>query len=418
LRKIADQWLRDILALLHQRRSVTRGEITHSTGLNPASVSHSLRYLTQNGTILKVGELESNGGRRREVIKLNDDAAYFVAVDLEGSRIRFAFTNLVGGIRYRWEEDIESGAPLNVQRVIDGIQTVLRNLAPAQRTRLIAIGISCPGIINKAGQVTAFNLGWQKFPLLAELGKAFDTPLFLEQSHRTCISAERWLGCAQNSDNCVYIAVADGIGASIFVDGHPLVGRDQMAGELGHIVIDPTAPDRCNCGKHGCLESIASSPNIWRQYAEKTGRSVRHIAGSKVIEVFERARQKDPVALEVLDRAAEALGFALACLTNLMNPELIILGGDLIRGEDVFLHRIVKHLKLRAMLDSLEGLQVRITSLGPDIGIMGATSLAVQSSLLDSKLLRKICSPVLDSFDGNRRLNTHRKTRSRAKTAL
>ena len=83
-----------------------------------------------------------------------------------------------------------------------------------------------------------------------------------------------------------------------------------------------------------------------------------------------------------------------------MNPELIILGGDLVMGADVLLHRIVEHLNRRAMPDFLEGLQVRISSLGPDIGIIGAASLAVRSSLLDSKLLKKVCSPVLRSVEG------------------
>jgi predicted NBD/HSP70 family sugar kinase len=418
MRKIADQWLRNILGLLYQRRSATRGEITQSTGLNPASVSHSLRYLTHNGTILKVGELKSDGGRRREVIKLNEEAAYFVAVDLEGSRIRFAFTNFVGEIRYRWEEDIEFGTPLDVRRVVHGVQTVLGNLALSQRSRIIAIGVSCAGIISKSSHVTAFNLGWHKFPLLAEMGKRVDIPIFLEHAHRTCILAERWLGCAQNSNNCAYIMVGNGIGASIYADGRPLGGRDQMAGELGHIVIDPHAPDRCNCGKFGCLEAIASSPNIWRQYAEKTGRPVRHMLGSKVVEVFERARQKDPVALAVLNRAAEALGSALASLTNLMNPELIILGGDLVGGADVLLHRIVEHLNRRAIPDFLEGLQVRVSSLGPDIGLMGAASLAFRSSLLDPKLLRKICCPVSESLHPIARSHAaHRNGRSRAKMA-
>jgi glucokinase len=367
---------------------------------------------------LKVGELESNGGRRREVIKLNEDAAYFVAVDLEGTRIRFAFTNFVGEIRYRWEEDIELGVPLDVRRVVHGIQTVLGNLTPSQRSRVVAIGVSCAGIISKSSQVTAVNLGWQKFPLLAELGKRIDIPIFLEHAHRTCIQAERWLGCAQNSNNCVYIMAGNGIGASIYADGRPLGGRDQMAGELGHIVIDPNASDRCNCGKLGCLEAIASSPNIWRQYAEKMGRPVRHMLGSKVIEVFERARRKDPVALAVLERAAEALGSALACLINLTNPDLIILGGDLVKGEDVLLDRIVEHLKRRTLPDFLEGLQIRVSSLGPDIGIMGAASLAVRSALLDSKLLRKVCSPVLNSLHGAGRPQTsHRKGSPRAKMA-
>src|SRR6266851_7005163 len=101
MRKIADQWLRDILLALYQRQDVTRAEILEDTGLNPASLSHALRFLLRQGTVLKVGDLESNGGRRREVFNLNPEAAYFVGVDLEGQSIRFALTNFLGDIRYR-----------------------------------------------------------------------------------------------------------------------------------------------------------------------------------------------------------------------------------------------------------------------------------------------------------------------------
>jgi len=101
--KIADLWLRQILSLLYQRRSLTRIEIIESTGLNSASVSHTLRYLLGKGVLYKAGDCNAGNGRRRETFALNAEAGYFVALDLEGDRLRFALTNFLGDIRCRWE---------------------------------------------------------------------------------------------------------------------------------------------------------------------------------------------------------------------------------------------------------------------------------------------------------------------------
>src|ERR1035437_5244276 len=111
--KIAGQWLRQILSLLYRRRNLTRIEIIESTGLNAASVSHTLRYLLEKGVLYKAGDCDAGTGRRRETFALNAEAGYFVALDLEGDRLRFALTNFLGDIRCRWEESLEFRKPFS-----------------------------------------------------------------------------------------------------------------------------------------------------------------------------------------------------------------------------------------------------------------------------------------------------------------
>src|SRR6267142_791101 len=133
----------------------------------------------------------------------------------------------------------------------------------------VSVGISCPGIIHENRRVTAVNLGWRKFPLSEKLKEATQLPLSLETACRAYVLAERWLGCAQGVDNCIYIEIGRGVGAGIVVDGRYLEVHDHMAGEFGHITIDASADDPCHCGKRGCLEAIASSSGILRQYRER-----------------------------------------------------------------------------------------------------------------------------------------------------
>src|SRR6185295_12684495 len=107
--KVPEQWLSSILLTIYQNAAITREQIVKTTGLNPASVSQALQHLLSSGTIVKVGELKSRGGRRREVLRLNPEAGYFIAIDLETARVRYALTNLVGDIRYRWEQELKFG---------------------------------------------------------------------------------------------------------------------------------------------------------------------------------------------------------------------------------------------------------------------------------------------------------------------
>ena len=199
--KIPDQWLRQILSLLYQRRNLSRFEIIDTTGLNAASVSRALRYLLGSGVLHKAGDCDVGTGRRRGVFTLNAEAGYFVALDLEGDRLRFGLTNFLGDVRCRWEECLEFRQPLLPEKVVEGIAKVTRDLDEFQLGRVLAVGVSYPGLLDAEGRLSAVNLGWTKVPLLAVLKEAFPWPVFMERDKETCIHAESWLGAAHNSSN-------------------------------------------------------------------------------------------------------------------------------------------------------------------------------------------------------------------------
>lgn len=409
--KVAEQWLKDVLVALYQHQAATRDEIIRTTRLNPASVSHALQYLLRTGTIQKLGLLASRGGRRREVLKLNPEAGYFLAIDLEATRIRFALTNLIGDIRYRYEQEWQFGRELDVRCLRDGLKLVQRNLAAWQRTRVLAVGIAYPGVMDAAGRVSAVNLGWRKFPLPEKLQQVTSLPVFLESSCRTYVLAERWLGQAQGCPNCIFVELGKGIGAGIVAGDQYLEGSDQAAGEFGHITIDERAADECLCGKRGCLEAIASGPNIIRQYAELVDGAGGPGKSIPLGLIFEHARNNDPTALEVVDRASRALGMGLSHLVLLFNPDLIILGGDLMQGEDLLLPRIRKELSAHVP-EFLRTASLRVTSLGQDIGLKGAASLAFRNSVQNSSLLKGLCKPISET------LNVPKKSRVRSSPSL
>lgn len=385
--KIADQWLRQVLLLLYQKRHLTRIEIAELTGLNQASVSHALTHLLTRGLLLKTGELQSTGRRRREVFDLNAEAGYFIGVDLEGDRIRFALTNFVGDIRCRWESALEFRQPLDPATVIEGIHHVSQDFDESTSRRVLAIGVSYPGMIDANGNLVAVNLGWTGCGLAESLKNAFPSwPLFLESDKDTCILAESSRG-SHAYRNALFLIAEGGIGLGILVDGRLVRGMRGITGEIGHWKVLPDAEEICNCGSRGCLEAIASSPNIVRQYvqAEGIGESPRAV---RVTDVFERARQGNKAARAVLERAGRALGLALSHAISLLNPEIVILGGDLITAEDTLVAVIRDEIARRTLPVSTERLLVRISSLGLDIRLRGAVSLAFRS-ILENPILFK-----------------------------
>lgn len=393
--KISDQWLRATLETLYQSRTATRSQLIENTGFNPACISLTLQHLMTSGVLQKVGDLRSTGGRKREVLKLNSEAGYFAVVDLEASQVRFGLTNFLGDLRFRWEDVPAYGRDLDVDRIAAGVQMVLRNLGPAERGRVLAAGISYTGTMDAQGRVSACNLGWIDFPLREQLDEALGLPVFYGSESFCKILAERWLGVAQDSGNCVSVRVELGIGVGIFVDGRLLKGHSGMAGEFGHIAIDPALTYRCNCGKMGCLETVASTPNMIRRYLERTGRADIPPQPSHFAELLGKAREGDPDALAVIDCAGRYLGLALSHLVNVLNPELIVLGGDPVRGEDLFGPRIEAELRRHCLPALLPGLKLRMSSLGDDIGLKGAASLAFRSALEHPQLLKRMAGPVL-----------------------
>jgi len=414
--KVANLWLQEILRLLYKRRTATRNDIIQATDLNPASVSHALRLLLDRGTVLKIGERQSNGGRPSDVLSLNPEAGYFAAVDLEGRSIRFALSNFVGDIRCRWEEDFEPGRPLQVNKLRTGVSRVLRDLDDEQRSRIIAVGVSYPGLLDQEGRLTAFNLGWQNFPFLTQLHEELHLPIFAEHDKHSCVLAERWLGCAQECTDGLFVIVERGIGVGVFLDGKPVDGWRGMVGELGHCIIEPDADDLCGCGRRGCLESIASSVNIVRQYRERTGTADNKQL--RVTDVFERARRGDIVAKAVLERAGKALGRALSYAIQFLNPEIIIFGGDIIAGEDVLLPIVKEEIVRCTLPEVLSGVKITLSSLGLDIRLRGAVSMAFRTSLQDADLLEKMCAPVLNGKQASAPRSLDRGTGERAAVFL
>lgn len=389
--RVSQRWLRDILATLYRISPATRADVALHAKLNNASVSRGLQQLVDSGVIRKIGEHDSRGGRPREIVSIDAAAGAFIVIDLEGVTVRCALTDLLGDIHLRWEERVSVGKALPVRRVFAGIDIVLRDATAVQRERVQAIGVSFPGLLDEQGSLTAVNLGWKGVPLERLLRERYQVPVFLERDEATCIRAERSHGLAKHARDWIYLLVSNGVGVGLVVDGRHVSGHTKMSGELGHFTVDANSPTKCQCGKYGCLETLASTPAIIRHYGELTGHALSLPAAISLAEIFERARQADACALATVKRAGQALGFALSHAVNLLNPELIVLGGDSVSGHDLLIPLIRSEIECHALPQLAAVVRFATSDLGPDIRLRGAASLAFHRCLLEPSLLERLC---------------------------
>ncbi len=274
------------------------------------------------------------------------------AVDIGGTKISVAAVTDGGVVLSRREcaTAPERGFPSAIQEIVGMLR--------ACEVQFQGIGVACTGpvdpftgIIGDAGTLP----GWQGGNLSGELGRVFGVQVVVENDADASALGEATWGCAQGKSRFIYITVSTGIGGGIVLDGELYRGVEGAHPELGHQVIDPSGP-LCYCGAHGCWESLASGPAM----------------GPDAKAVCKRADQGDPEAVRVVERAAYYLGLGLANLVTLFAPDMIALGGGVMKSAHLILDRARRVVLETCTQVPAEKTEIVCVSLGADVGLVGA----------------------------------------------
>ena len=266
---------------------------------------------------------------------------------------------------------------------------IMRGLARAVLggSRPAAIGVSFGGPVDaRAGVVLLSHHvpGWEQMPLRELLQAEYDAPASIDNDANVAALGELRFGAGAGCESLMYITVSTGVGGGLILDGRIWHGADGMAGEIGHVVVDPAGPT-CLCGKRGCVERLASGPYIAQDVREQlcaqphSGRILRELAGGHVDAVSaqtvaEAAALGDALALAALERAGRALGISIGNTANLLNPQRFILGGGVTKSGLAFWDSVRRAARQTALP------QVRCeivpALLGDDAPLWGAVALA------------------------------------------
>jgi glucokinase len=350
-----------------------------------------------------------SGPRYNEV--LVDEAAGqpILAIDLGGTRIRAAHVSpdLVVASRRAVDTNDQEGVDAVVQRICSLARDV-RDAAQADGLPdPVGIGISSPGPLDpwRGVVVAPPNLaGWRDVPLSKRVAAAIGLPTFLERDTNVAVIAEWRHGAARGTRDAIYITISTGIGGGIVIDGRPLIGQDGTAGEVGHLTVEIDGP-LCGDGAPGHVEAIASGTALARD-----GRALLEGGRSeRVAEIFRRseaselgaehvaqaADEGDAASQAVLDRAWVAIGALCAGLVNLLNPEVIVLGGSIAAHRPELFDAVRHELARRAFPAPVARVQVLPAENGDDVSLIGL--LPIVNERLHDPAYRRGQTPVANA---------------------
>lgn len=312
-------------------------------------------------------------GRIREGINLMQaENRHVLAIDMGGTHMRVGRVDAAGHILAQVKAPTlpAEGPAIVVHRLAETTRGLLATDHGGQDTGMIAgVGLATPGPVDtrRGVIITSPNLpGWREVPVADLLAAELGLPVRHMRDANAALLGEAWLGAAQGCRDAVLLTLGTGVGGGALIGGQLLTGRDGFAGEFGHLTIDPDGPP-CGCGNRGCLEAFAS------------GTAIRRRTGRAASEVFAAARQGEPAALAAVAEVAAALGTGLASLANAFNPSLIVLGGGMIAGWDLYHEGMLAEMRRRAFAAVTAGLEVVPARLGDDAGILGAAKLALDN---------------------------------------
>jgi len=348
----------------------TQAELARQTGLSTATISNIVRIMSDAGIVET--EPTTSSGRRALLVRLSNRSAVAVGIDFGRRHLRIAITTL--GYDVVAEENIELTMG---HRAEEGIETASSLLAKMladndiAHSSVLGVGVGIPGPIDRrAGRVVqgAILPEWVGIEL-AELEEGLRFPVVFDNDANLGALAEVTWGPHSEVDNLVFVKVGSGIGAGLILNGRPFYGGLGITGEIGHDTITDNGVV-CHCGNRGCLETVAST-SVMLDLLARSG-------VTRVGQIVSRARAGDSATLRVLDDAGLAVGRALASVANLINPEVIVIGGPLAELGDLFLGSIERGLMRHAVPSVGESTRLVMSSLGERAEALGAAALVLQ----------------------------------------
>lgn len=381
-----DDIRRQNLALLLERvhlcGEITRAELTAQLGLNRSTIGDLVADLDELGVLRSYIPVGGNrAGRPSHLVGPRADGPYAIAVDVEVDRLTAAAVQVGGEVLTRRDVLLDAKGR-RVEAVAEQIASCVRVLVGELPGRAwpVGLGVSIPGTVGRRdGRIeTAAALDGDGHPLGGMLsGLLPGLPIGLGKDADLCLLGEHLRGTARSCNDVVYLTSKIGVRAGILVDGVPLRGHGGLAGDIGHVTLDPSGPS-CNCGSRGCVEAFIGEVALIRAAG-------RRVAPSREVNaaIFDAARLGEQHALRGVQAVGESLGRVVANLVNLFNPELIVLGGSLEGVLDLAAREIGAALDRHALAAARAMVNLRAPGLRADSSLLGAAELAFGALLND-----------------------------------
>ncbi|MFD2612521.1 ROK family protein [Paenibacillus gansuensis] len=355
-----------ILQLIRRNSPLSRAKLSEISGLNKGTVSSLVNELLSEQLAYETGPGESSGGRRPVMVVFNQSAGFAVGIDLRVHEAVAVLTDLLGVVVLQRQIPLGAKDPESVIGVLTAMISGLIADAPSSPLGIVGIGIGVPGLVDAEGGVLfAPNLGWRDVPLGAALVSAFGLPVTIDNEANAGALGELEFGAGQQLSNLVYVSVGTGIGTGMIMGGDLFKGASGYSGETGHISIQVDGKP-CTCGNRGCWELYASEQAL----AEEAG--ISHFA-----EAARQAEAGAERAVHALEQIGRYLGVGIANIINVMNPQSIIIGNEIIHAAPWLEQAVRTSVEERALSFHRSGLSLEFARLGDRSTVLGAAFSAI-----------------------------------------
>ncbi len=337
-----DHNLRKVLQVIQKQGPIDKSAIAATLNISIMTVNKVVNELLENCVVQRAGKCRGKSGRKSDLFKLNPELFLAIGMNIDEERIMLAAVTPDGTIvshtkhLNNMQERFTSAE--SIMQVIEEYYTLFVSGSSIDRDKIAAVGIAPHGIIDtRNGRcIMGTHLGGiVDLNLRDRLAGVFNAPVFVDDPARSLAYYEKKQGAARDVDNFIYMFIDLGVGSGVVINGDIYLGSSGMAGEVGHIIVDDDGM-RCKCGNYGCLETVASTENIIKQFQDgiRAGvltRIVDRCSGDieriDLQVIKEAADSDDKFTHSVLESVGNKLGRALAVVITLFNPDLILIGG-------------------------------------------------------------------------------------------
>lgn len=305
---------------------------------------------------------------------------YCFGIDIGGTSVKCGLFDVKGEVLDKWE--IKTRTEENGKNIIpDVAEAINHKISEKQLSKeeIAGVGIGVPGPVNEEGDILcAVNLHWGYVKLVEEMEKLIGLPVKAGNDANVAALGEMWKGGGAGYHNVVMVTLGTGVGGGIIINGQIVTGSHGAGGEIGHVHVEDSMEEACNCGNKGCLEQVASATGIVRlanaRLAADAEPSVLREGEVSAKSVFDAVKAGDKVAMEIAESFGKYLGSALSVIAGVVDPEVFVIGGGVSKAGDILLDYIRKNYKKYAFSACKEAV-FALAELGNDAGIFGAAKM-------------------------------------------
>lgn len=371
---------RKIINYLDKNGETIVAELSQAINISAPTVAALINELTQDGLIKDYGKVDSNGGRPASMYGLVADSCYFLGVDIRNYYINIGLLDFKKNL-----VKLNMKIPLQLENTVECFKSIIAQIknfikeTGIPKNRILSLCVNLGGRINSNRGISYSYFNFNENPLSATIQKETGLITFIENDSRAMAYGEFHKGNVKNEKNVLFLNLDYGIGLGVLIDGKVYYGKSGFSGEIGHIPIFDNEI-LCHCGKKGCFETEASGRALLKLFNEKLAQGIKSSVNPKkdirLNDIILAAKNEDMLSIDLLAEIGEKIGRAVAILINILNAEMVILGGTLSSTGD-YIYLPVKSAVNKYSLNLVNNdTQLVISELGERAGVIGSCLIA------------------------------------------